>query len=95
MNLKNLFKSKTNQPVKVDAPAIPDTLAELLTQDDVSILVERFCRLDQADCRQLVMIWVDNSGQVKLRSNMDELSYFGLLGMAMRAEVANGDDNEE
>ncbi len=93
MNLKNLFKSKTNQPVKVDPPAIPDTVSALLCQDDIAIMVERFQRLDQADVSKLVMIWTDNSGQVKIRINMDEVTYFGLLSMAVRVEMANGDED--
>jgi len=88
MNLKALFKSKP----RVTAVTLPDSINELLSDNEISGMIQNFIDEDMADVCSLVMIYQKKDGTVLSFTNLDQLTVFGLVWMALDSRGANRGD---
>ena len=81
--IRRIFNSADDKPV---------TLSAVLMRDDASRLLGDFNEEYLDDCRQLLIVWVDNEGAVGVVSSnsTDGLTAAGMLSIA--AGMVNGDE---
>ena len=72
---------------------IPNSVAQLLNIDNIQEVIRDFTSNDLANVSELVLIFKDNKGDVWVRTSCNEITLFGLIGLALKATLNDG--NEE
>jgi len=60
-------------------------LSDIMSQDDVRILVDSFILEDMADARKLIILWEDRKGVIYLRTNVPTIRCGQIFRMAFEA----------
>ena len=60
-------------------------LSDIMSQDDVRILVDSFILEDMADARKLIILWEDREGKICLRTNVSNIRCGQIFRMAFEA----------
>jgi len=64
---------------------IPDSVSEILANDDIRRMIADFQNEDIAECDGLIILWKTKGGSILIRTNLDDLSCFGLFWMGINA----------